>query len=110
LADEATALCRGAAAAQAAADTAKKLFEQGSAGGDLPQADVPQGTPVVDAFVALGLAKSKGEARRLIRQGGGRLNDVAISAEDLALTADQLEDGKIKLSAGKKRHGLVTLS
>ncbi len=110
LADEATSLCRGAAAAQAAADTAKKLFEQGSAGGDLPQADVPQGTPVVDAFVALGLAKSKGEARRLIRQGGGRLNDVAISAEDLALTADQLEDGKIKLSAGKKRHGLVTLS
>ncbi|MEM7569956.1 MAG: tyrosine--tRNA ligase [Pseudomonadota bacterium] len=109
LAHEATALCRGEAAAMAAAETAKKVFEQGSTGDDLPKVSLASGTPVLDAFVALGLAKSKGEARRLIKQGGARLNDVRLKADDGALSADDIQDGTIKLSAGKKRHGLVTL-
>lgn len=109
LAHEATALCRGESAAVAAAETAQKVFEQGSAGGELPQVTVAAGTAVIDAFVALGLAKSKGEARRLIRQGGAKLNDVAIAAEDASLSETDIKDGTVKLSAGKKRHGLVHL-
>ncbi|MEO0412644.1 MAG: tyrosine--tRNA ligase [Pseudomonadota bacterium] len=110
LAHAATALCRGEDAAVAAANTARKVFEQGSTGDDLPTAELADGTLVVDGFVALGLAKSKGEARRLIRQGGAKLNDAAIIAEDALLSQADLSDGRIKLSAGKKRHGLVTLA
>lgn len=109
LADEATALCRGIEAAKAAADTAKTVFEQGGAGGDLPHVDMPVGMPILDAFVALGLSKSKGEAKRLIQQGGAKINGAPITGIDAVLNAADVVDGAIKLSAGKKRHGLVSL-
>lgn len=109
LADAATALCRGMQAAEAAAQTAKTVFEQGGAGKELPHVDMPAGLPILEAFVALGLSKSKGEARRLIQQGGAKINGAPISSIDAVLDVADIVDGSIKLSAGKKRHGLVSL-
>jgi tyrosyl-tRNA synthetase len=113
LADEATKLCHGVAAAESAAETARQTFEQGTVGAALPTIDVPRGEldagiAAFDLFKRAGLATSNGEARRLIRGGGGRLNDTVFKTEDRAVTADDLnEDGVIKLSAGRKRHALV---
>ena len=113
LANEATTLAHGADAAAAAAETARKTFEEGGAGGDLPEIAVPAaaleaGTPLIDLLVEGGLAKSKGEARRLVRGGGARINDQPVKDEARSLTqADVGEGGTIKLSAGKKRHALV---
>jgi tyrosyl-tRNA synthetase len=113
LANEATKLCHGEAAAAAAAETARKTFEQGVTAEDLPtievaSADLKAGIPAFELMRRAGLAGSNGEARRLIKGGGGRLNDVAIGAETAQVTlADVNADGVIKLSAGKKRHALV---
>jgi len=113
LANEATKLCHGEAAAKEAAATAQKVFEQGGIGGDLPSIDVKKsdlekGISVLDLFVQTGLAASKGEAKRLIEGGGAKCNDAPIT--DITATAsanDLTSDGYIKLSAGKKRHALV---
>jgi tyrosyl-tRNA synthetase len=113
LATEATALAHGRAAAEAAAETARRTFEQGGVGDELPFIDVPraeleQGVAAYDLFRRAGLAASNGEARRLIKGSGGRLNDAAISDENRRITLGDLTgDGYIKLSAGKKRHALV---
>ncbi|MCV6601518.1 MAG: S4 domain-containing protein, partial [Cohaesibacter sp.] len=93
----------------------KQTFEQGQAGGDLPTVDVDQakldaGYMFIDAMVDLGFAKSKGEARRLVKGGGARLNDAQIKDTEQALTAADIVDGQAKISAGKKRHGLVKLA
>jgi tyrosyl-tRNA synthetase len=115
LAHEATKLCHGEAEALAAADTAKKVFEQGSVGGDLPsitieRASLEKGMSILDLFVQAGLAASKGEAKRLIEGGGAKLNDVPITDIGQAASANDLrQDGYIKLSAGKKRHALVKI-
>ena len=111
--NEATALAHGAAAAEAAAETARRTFEQGALGEALPQVEVPRadlekGLPVYELFVRAGLAASNGEARRLIKQGGARLNDMPVTEEQASAGLDALNgDGVIKLSAGKKRHALV---
>jgi len=109
LANEATKLCRGEDAAITAAATAEKTFKEGGAGDDLPTIEMDLSSPIVvtDAFVATGLAKSKGEARRLIKQGGAKINDEKVVGEDATLSVDDLSDGRIKLSAGKKRHALI---
>lgn len=113
LAHEATKLCHGEAAALEAAETAKKVFEQGGVGGDLPsinvaKADLEKGISVLDLFVQAGLAASKGEAKRLIEGGGAKCNDETITAITATASANDLTaDGYIKLSAGKKRHALV---
>ena len=113
LADEATKLCHGPKAAQAAAETAKKTFEEGTQGDALPAIEVARsalenGIPAFELFQQAGLAASKSEARRLIKGGGGRLNDAPIGIETQAITAaDADAGGVIKLSAGKKRHALV---
>lgn len=114
LAFEATKLCHGQEAAAAAAETAAKVFEQGGVGGDLPVIEIEparleRGIPVIDLFVEAGLAASKGEARRLIADGGARINDGVIrDPQALAGRADlTAPGGHIKLSAGKKRHALV---
>jgi len=113
LATEATALAHGRAAAEAAAETARRTFEQGGVGDELPFIDVPRaelerGVAAYDLFRRAGLAASNGEARRLIKGSGGRLNDAAISDENQRITLGDLTgDGYIKLSAGKKRHALV---
>ncbi|GAB4137058.1 MAG: tyrosine--tRNA ligase [Sphingomonadales bacterium] len=115
LANEATALCRGREAAAQAAETARRTFEEGAQGADLPTltvtaAAVAAGIGVVDLFVGAGLAASKGEARRLIRQGGARLDGAAVADENAMLDPTLLTAGQpLKLSAGKKRHALVKL-
>jgi tyrosyl-tRNA synthetase len=113
LADAATKLCHGAAAASEARATAEQAFEQGALADGLPTievdgAELAAGIAVIELFCRAGLAGSNGEARRLIRGGGGRLNDSVITDETLVVTAaDGNADGLIKLSAGKKRHVLV---
>lgn len=107
LAFEATKLCRGEQAAAAAAETARKTFEEGAAGGDLPVIAFAENLPLTEALVQLKLTASKGEAKRLIAQNGVKINDTAVSGENIVLTAADLKDGQIKLSVGKKKHGLV---
>ena len=112
LAHEATTLVHGNEAALAAAETARRTFEEGGTGDALPTIEVPRreldaGIPVFDLLARAGLAASKGEARRLIRSGGARLNDAAVADEARTVTSGDLSGGTIKLSAGKKRHALV---
>jgi len=113
LAFEATKLCRGAAAAESAAETARKTFEAGELADDLPsfalpRADLAAGIAAFDLFRQAGLTASNGEARRLIKGGGARLNDKPIAEETRVVNLDDLSpEGVIKLSAGKKRHCLV---
>ena len=106
LADAATALCRGEAAAAEAAATAQRTFDEGAAGAALPSHAVPDGRiGIVDALVALGFASSKGEARRLIKGGGARVDGEKVADEGQMVT---IADGAVKISAGKKHHGLLT--
>ena len=109
LAFEATKICRGEAEALAAQNTAVQTFEQGEAGGNLPTIDVPsiEGLPVIDAFLQLGFVASKGEARRLIKQAGLKLNDAPIVDENYKLSAADIINGQVKLSKRKKKHGLI---
>lgn len=113
LADAVTAVCRGEAAAQAAAQTARQTFEAGAAADGLPTASVAgvalsAGLSIVDALVTAGLVASKGEARRLIQGGGARINDVAVANDQVIVGDGDLNaGGTIKLSAGKKRHALL---
>jgi tyrosyl-tRNA synthetase len=110
LAFEATKLCRGAEAADEAAGAAAAVFEQdrdslaGLPTTDIDQADIDGGLNILELLQRSGLVLSKGEARRLIRGGGARLNDNRISDEELIVNADDLQDGALKLSSGKKRH------
>jgi tyrosyl-tRNA synthetase len=113
LATEATALCHGREAAEAAAETARAVFEGGGSGSELPQTEVlrnelARGMPAFELFSLTGLAASNSEARRLIRGGGARINDRVVDNETKPVTeADLDEKGMLKLSAGRKRHVLV---
>ena len=114
LANEVTALCHGKRAAETAALTAREVFEKGGVGDDLPMlelsaGDVGNGISVVQLLVRSGLAKSGKEAKRLIADNGARLDDAPITDAGLVLDAAALAS-PIKLSAGKKRHALVTLA
>ncbi len=110
LATEATALLHGREAAQSAAATAQKTFEQGGLGGDLPTIDLAAGdlseSPLIDQFLAAGLCSSKGEARRHIKAGALKVNDAAVS-EERNLVADDVRNGSVKLSIGKKKHAII---
>jgi tyrosyl-tRNA synthetase len=113
LATEATSLAHGRAAATAAAETARRTFEEGATGEALPKsiiarAELDRGMPAFELLHRAGLAPSKAEARRLIKGGGARLNDAGISDEmQLVTSADLNADGVMKLSVGKKRHALI---
>ena len=113
LATEATALLHGRAEAEKAANTARTTFEEGAIAESLPTLDIPQselsgGLGVLTAFVSAGLVASNGEARRQIKGGGLRVNDVAVTDEKMMLTpANLTPEGVIKLSLGKKRHVLL---
>lgn len=109
LAFEATKMCRGEAEAIAARDTAVKTFEQGAAGDNLPEisVDLDAGIGVLDAFLQIGFVASKGEARRLIKQAGLKINDKPVTDENYRISASDLVDGHVKLSQGKKKHGLI---
>ena len=113
LATEATALCHGREAAQASAATAHAVFESGGSGSGLPMITVPRdllacGIPAFELFSRAGLAASNGEARRLIRGGGARINDTPVENETRTVSLADLDPlGMIKLSAGRKRHALM---
>jgi tyrosyl-tRNA synthetase len=112
LATEATKLAHGAEAAAQAAETARLAFEEGETVDSLPGVDVPRGEleagiPAFRLFAIAGLAGSNGEARRLIRGGGARINDVPVKDEGHTVTLADLHDDAIKLSAGRKHHRLV---
>lgn len=116
LATEATRMLHGDAAAQAAAETAQKTFEQGAAGAALPEITLPAselatGIALAELFRRAGLVESNGEAKRLVQGGGAKVNDekvadVATLINDSALNAE----GFIKLSAGKKKHAIVKVA
>lgn len=114
LATETTALLHGTDAAQSAAATAQKTFEQGGLGGDLPTIDlsannIAAGAPMIDQFIAAGLCASKGEARRHIKAGALKVNDAPVP-EERNLSPDDIADGVIKLSIGKKKHAIIRVS
>ena len=105
--------CTARDAARQAADTARQTFEEGAIAENLPTVEVSRseleaGIGVLAAFVKAGLVASNGEARRQIKGGGLRVNDVAVTDEKMMLTpADLTPEGVIKLSLGKKRHVLI---
>ncbi len=112
LATEVTALCHGRDEAQKAKATAEKTFEKGGASENLPTVAVPKaqlekGVPVFELLVLAGLVSSKSEGRKLVQQGGARVNDEAVGDEKRPVGLSDLKDGAVKLSAGKKRHVLV---
>ena len=113
LANHATALCHGEAAAKAAEATAQTTFGDKGMSDGLPQVEIDQddgnGLSVITALNLVGFAKSNSEARRLIRGGGARLNDQAITNEESDLSQSDFVNGKAKISAGKKRHALIVL-
>lgn len=115
LAHEVTQLCHGRDVANSVAESARKTFEEGSIGQDLPfiiinKNDLEDGVWVIEAMRKLALIQSNGEGRRLIANGGVRVNDTVISDPEKQLNVSDITiSGMIKLSAGKKRHALVKL-
>jgi tyrosyl-tRNA synthetase len=113
LATEATALLHGRAAAEEAAATARKTFEEGALAETLPtveiaRRDLDAELGVLTAFHTAGLVASNSEARRQIKASGLKVNDVTVTDEKMVLTPKDLSlEGVIKLSAGKKRHVLI---
>jgi tyrosyl-tRNA synthetase len=112
LATEATALVHGREKADAAAETARKTFEQGALATDLPTieisaAEFDPGLGVLTAFVRAGLVASNSEARRQIQGGGLKINDEPVASDKAVLKADAISNGVIKLSLGKKKHVLL---
>ncbi|MGB3690453.1 MAG: tyrosine--tRNA ligase [Jannaschia helgolandensis] len=114
LANEVTTLLHGADAAAAAEATAREVFEKGGAGDDLPTAivsssEAAEGISIVQLFVRAGLARSGKEAKRLIAEGGAKINDAAVTDPGLVLDATDLAC-QVKLSAGRKRHALIRMT
>jgi len=108
LATEATAILHGRDAAERAADTARRAFEEGAAAEGLPtvQAKLPNG--ILNLAVAAGLVSSNSEARKLIANNGLKLNDEAVNDPRLTVDLSALNsEGMLKLSSGKKKHVLV---
>ena len=113
LANEVTTLAHGADAALAAELTARQVFEQGGTGDDLPSLhlgpdEIGEGIALAQLFVRAGLAKSGKEARRLIAEGGARVDDTPADDPGRMIGAADLAR-PLKLSAGRKRHALVLL-
>jgi tyrosyl-tRNA synthetase len=113
LATEVTALAHGRQAAEQAAETARRTFEEGVKVDTLPTVRVPRaklagGIAAFELFHDAGLAPSRTEARKLIKGGGGRLNDNPIASDSVIIDEGDLdEQGTLKLSAGRKRHVLI---
>ena len=113
LATEITTLAHGKAAAEQAAETARRTFEEGAKADTLPTVDLPRarfaaGIPAFELLHEAGLAESRTEARKLIKGGGGRLNDKPIAGDTTTVGEGDLDSsGTLKLSAGRKRHVLV---
>ncbi|MFM7345071.1 MAG: tyrosine--tRNA ligase, partial [Tagaea sp.] len=109
LAFEATKLAHGEEEARAAAETARRTFEEGQSAEGLPTVEIPAaefagGIGVLDLFVRAGLAASKGEARRLVQGKGAKIDDAVVASDTLLIPRPA---AALKLTAGKKRHALV---
>jgi tyrosyl-tRNA synthetase len=104
LATEATAMLHGREAAEAAAATARATFDQGGTGTDLPTLQVGDGLSILAALTGLGFCASNGEAKRKIAEGAVRLDDVTVNDPAMMIAS---RDEPVKLSLGKKRHGLL---
>jgi tyrosyl-tRNA synthetase len=114
LATEVTTLCHGADAAAQAAQAAQATFEQGTLSEDLPTVtltatEIGDGISIGQLFVRAGLSKSGKEAKRLVADGGAKLDDESVGDAGMMLTAGDFAAGPRKLSAGKKRHALVRM-
>ncbi|MEC5290789.1 tyrosine--tRNA ligase [Aurantimonas sp. C2-6-R+9] len=112
LANEVTAMLHGREAADEASETARKTFEEGALAEKLPTIEVPaasfeSGIGLLSLLVSAGLAASNGEARRHVKGGAVRLNDVSVSDERLMVGPQNLAEGVAKLSVGRKKHVLV---
>jgi tyrosyl-tRNA synthetase len=112
LATEITAMLHGRPAAEQAAETARKTFEEGTTADTLPSVTVDGallegGVGILSLFVTAGLASSNGEARRHVQGGAVRINDQPVSDDRRVVTEADLVDGAVKLSLGKKKHVLV---
>ena len=114
LANEATALLHGPDAAREAEETARKTFTEGGSAAGLPTFDISagelNGMLAIDAALMAGLAASKGEARRHIKGNALKINDVKVADDKQILSPEDLIDGAVKISVGKKRHALIRLS
>ncbi len=113
LANAATAMLHGEAAAHDAAETARKTFEEGMSATGLPTViiDLSQPVGILPALVHAGLATSNGEAKRSIQGGAIKVNDIAVRDEKLTISKTDLNsDGAIKLSMGKKKHVLIKIA
>ncbi len=110
LAHAVTALVHGPEEADKAETAAAALFKGGGDAATVPSSDLDlarlagDGVGLLAALTEAGLSKSNGEARRLVRQGGVKVNDEAVTDEGRALTAADVQDGRIRLQVGKKRH------
>ena len=108
LANEVTRLCRGEEAASTAEATAAATFSGGGIGADLPEFAVPrEGISIVDALVGIGFATSRGEAKRLVAGGGARLDGIVVTQESHMIPGDC---GAVRLSSGRKKHGVLRSS
>ncbi len=108
LAEEATALLHGRADATAAAETARKTFEEGTLAEGLPTFGLPVAAGILQVMTAVGFSNSNGEAKRAIQGGAIRVNDIQVTDEKMILTPEMINaDGAIKLSMGKKKHVLL---
>lgn len=112
LAYEATKICRGETEAEKAKETAIKTFEQGQLGTDLPFINIQSvdNFSILDAIVEIGWCASKGEVRRLIKQGGIKVNDKTVTDENYRFSSADVCDNQIKIAQGKKKYGLIKIT
>ncbi len=111
LANEVTSLCRGSDAADKISSSSAKLFNKSETDETLPSVEVSNSEiRFIEALKILNFLNSNGEARRLIRGNGAKINDIVINDENYILSNKDFENGKVKISYGKKKHGLLILS
>lgn len=114
LANEATALLHGSDAAKDAEATATKTFQEGGAAQGLPSEDISEADlsimGILSAATLLGLAGSNGEARRHIKAGALKINDVKVDSHERVLSSEDIQDGVVKISVGKKKHALLKIT
>lgn len=114
LANAATALLHGEEAAKNSEATAKQTFVSGQTAAGLPSEDVTlaeiSGMGILLAATKVGLAGSNGEARRHIKAGALKLNDTKVTTHELTLSSDDIIDGVVKISVGKKKHALLKVT
>ncbi len=111
LANEVTKLCRSEEVAEKISKSASKIFNKILSDEALPTINIlNHEISFIDALKSLNFLKTNGEARRLIRGNGAKINDIVVSDEDYILKVDDFKNGKVKISSGKKRHGLLICS